>query len=105
MGDVKAANTYPGNEIVWEEDYNGDIVVSAAGPSIENATIPSTINGKTVKKVRGFKDCKYLKTVTLPNTLTEIQSSTFQGCSALTTINIPDSIKKLIIGFLMVVLP
>ncbi len=95
MGDVKAANTYPGNEIVWEEDYKGNIVVSAAGPSIENATIPSTINGKPVKIVRGFKDCKYLKTVTLPNTLTEIQNSAFEGCSALTTINIPDSIKKI----------
>ena len=95
MGDVKATNTYTGNEIVWEEDDNGNIVVSAADKSIVNATIPSTINGKTVKIVCGFKNCKNLKTVTLPNTLTEIQSFAFQGCSALTTINIPDSIKKI----------
>ena len=90
---TEAATTY-NSEISYTENYDGTIKVLAAGEYIENATIPSKINGKTVTEIAGsgFKNCKYLETVTLPSTLKEIGSNAFEGCTSLKSINIPDSV-------------
>ncbi|MBR0519161.1 leucine-rich repeat domain-containing protein, partial [bacterium] len=42
-----------------------------------------------------FKDCSNLKTVTIPDTVTEIGDSAFENCKSLERINIPDSITKI----------
>ena len=88
---VKAA-TYYNDEIYYNEMWDGNIQVVAAGKYIENATIPSKINGKTVTEISDFTDCKYLKKVTIPNTVKNISSYTFSGCTSLTSINIPSSV-------------
>ena len=41
---------------------------------------------------RTFKNCSKLKTVTLGNGITEIYESMFEGCTALESISIPDSV-------------
>ena len=69
-------------------------------PSVFN--IPSTYkpySGITYRIVKiddnVFKDCANLKTVTIPDTVTEIGNSSFKGCIALEKINIPDSVIKI----------
>ena len=42
-----------------------------------------------------FNGCSNLKSVTLPNTIREIDSYVFQNCRSLTSINIPSSLKEL----------
>ena len=91
---VKAA-TYYNDEIYYNEMWDGNIQVVAAGKYIENATIPSKINGKTVTEISDFTDCKYLKKVTIPNTVKNISSYTFSGCTSLTSINIPSSVTSI----------
>ena len=44
-----------------------------------------------------FKDCKNLTSISLPNTIQEIDSYAFMGCTALTEVNIPVG-KKIYIG-------
>ncbi len=96
QGKVDAATVY-NDEISYEEEYDGTITVRAAGEYIEKATIPSTINGKTVTKIdySGFQNCKYLETVTLPSTIKEIEAYAFEGCTSLTSINIPSQVKTI----------
>ena len=93
---IKAATTY-NSEISYEENYDGTIKVMASGKYIENATIPSTINGKPVTEIAssGFKGCQYLKTVTLPSSIIEIGSDAFNGCKSLTSINIPSKVTEI----------
>ena len=88
---VKAA-TYYNDEIYYNETWDGNIEVVAAGKYIESATIPSKINGKTVTTVGSFSDCTYLKKVTIPSTVKYINSYAFSGCTALTSVNIPNGV-------------
>mgnify|MGYP004419740101 FL=1 len=48
----------------------------------------------------GFNDCKYLKNIEIPNTVTTIKESSFCGCTSLKKIVIPKSVKS--IGRLMI---
>ena len=45
--------------------------------------------------LRAFKECKSLKTITIPATVTDIQSFAFTDCTSLTSITIPSSVKRL----------
>ena len=89
------ASQYYNDEIYYDERWDGTIRVEAAGKYIENANIPSKINGKTVTEIGSFSDCTSLKKVTLPNTITEIDSYAFQNCTSLTSINIPNTVKTI----------
>ena len=93
---VNAKTTY-NSEISYEENYDGTIKVMAAGEYIESATIPSTINGKPVTEVAdsGFRNCKYLKTVTLPSSITEIGSNAFAECTKVDRLLIPSTVEKI----------
>ena len=89
------ASTYYNSEVYYDENYDGTVTVVPAGKYIEKATIPSYINGKKVTKISGFEGCKYLKSVTIPSTVTTIDYGTFKECTALTTITIPSSVKQM----------
>lgn len=89
------AATYYNDEIYYNEMWDGEVEVVAAGKYIENATIPSKINGKTVTRVSDFNNCTYLKKVTIPSTIKEISGGAFSGCTSLTSINIPNSVTEI----------
>jgi len=92
---VKASTIYNSEISYNENSWEDTIEVVAAGKYIENATIPSTINGKKVTKLSGFEDCTYLKKVTIPSTVKKIDWNCFKGCTALTSINIPNSVTEI----------
>lgn len=93
-------------------DNNGYLVYKGTVSSI---TVPSEINGKSVKlsdesfkgnkylkkvilgegitEIRGFSNCKNLKTVQLPESAYLLSFSAFSNCNSLTCINL-DYIKK-----------
>ena len=89
------AAEYYNSEISYSDHYDGTVTVMAAGTSIESATIPSYINGKRVTDISGFGDCKYLTSVTIPNTVKNINYGAFRNCTSLKSITIPNSVKEL----------
>ena len=53
--------------------------------SIGNCTIPSTLGGNSVRIIgfESFENCSDLRSVILPNTITQINSYAFKGCNSL----------------------
>ena len=58
---------------------------------LEEIVIPKKHNGLTVVKIadEGFADCKNLKSITIPDSVTSIGYSAFYGCISLTSITLP----------------
>ncbi len=82
---------YPveGGNIYFDPD-NGDII--DADFSVTAANIPEQINGVAVKRIfNGFYKCYNLKTLSIPNTISEIGGYQFYGCHSLETINVDPS--------------
>lgn len=63
----------------------------------ENLTIPSQYLGYSVTKIRdrGFKDCKSLKTITLPNSIETIGENAFEGCENLERVELPRALTEI----------
>lgn len=49
----------------------------------------------SVSQLNGFYDCTNLISVTIPDSVTEIESMTFYGCTSLTTVKLPNSITSI----------
>jgi len=66
---------------------------NAAGP----VNIPAEIGGKPVTSIRGgtFQSCTGLTSVTIPNSVTTIGYGAFSGCTGLTSVTIPDSVTSI----------
>ncbi len=61
-------------------------------PNIEQVSIPDTV---TLIDSGAFAECRALKSVEIPDSVTKIAGSAFCKCSALSSVVIPDSVKKL----------
>ena len=88
----------------WEnltyEVSNGEAKITDCSTSISGAyTIPSTLGGYPVTSIgdSSFDGCTGLTSVTIPDSVTIIGSSAFMGCTGLSSITIPDSVTS--IGF------
>lgn len=74
---------------------------NAGDASIDKVDVPKTISyeGKeymiTSVDAGVFHDARYLKEITIPDTVTEIGASAFEGCKALETINLPSGLKMI----------
>ena len=82
-------------ETIWNEDYTQYHYAYYKG----DLNIPPTVTyeGKTytVTRISVLSDCTELVSVTLPNTIEEIEKTAFQNCKALTSIKLPPSLKKI----------
>lgn len=50
---------------------------------------------KSSCKLRGFKDCKYLKNITIPAGITSLGRGAFEGCSSLETVSLPNTLTEI----------
>lgn len=87
--------TYKGTTVTYSiisvPKHEAEVV--SVPKNVTAVTIPASIvfNGETFKvtEISGFRDCKLLKSVVLPNTVKTINEKAFYGCSWLRSINLP----------------
>ena len=73
------------------------VVVAPGSTDVEKVVVPSTYNGKPVKKIadNAFKSCYKLKEVTLPDGITTIGANAFNFCSRLEEISLPNTLVEI----------
>ena len=88
----------PANWVTFQ-DYscltNGGVITIAQYSGSGGAvTIPGTLNGLPVKRIRSeaFRNCTKITGITIPDSVTDIGNYAFSGCTGLTNITIPDSV-------------
>ena len=62
-----------------------------------NIVIPSTLGGYPVTSIGSysFYNCKSLKNITIPSSVTRISHNAFENCSSLSSITIPNSVTSI----------
>lgn len=94
---VEGDNVYTGDIVIPSQvTYKGKtLTVTGFGCTfsynkyITSVTIPNSVSEISLN---AFLNCTSLKHVVIPNTVTSIESGVFQGCSSLNEITIPNSI-------------
>jgi len=73
---------------------NGSIMITASDCLGGEVVIPGVIAGRPVTSIGDstFQGCTGLNSVTIPDGVTQIGHSTFQGCSGLGSVTIPNSV-------------
>ena len=85
---------------------SSEAVYGATYQCVNNATsyfhyyIPDSLRSVTVTDVTkiknfAFNNCKFLTSISVPNTVTEIGDSAFKNCSSIKSINIPNNLKTI----------
>ncbi|MBR1929235.1 MAG: leucine-rich repeat domain-containing protein [Paludibacteraceae bacterium] len=92
--------SYPVTGIVGPIDthsYSGLSSISADGAAFQGTAITSVTLPATITSINtcSFINCSYLKKVVLPETITSIGWGAFAYCSSLTEINMPNSLQSL----------
>src|SRR5690625_1628555 len=92
--DVKASVTVTVSTYAWEDNTDGVTITGYHGNET-NLTIPNSLDGKGVTVIgeEAFKQ-KSLTSVTLPNTVKEIEEQAFYF-NELTAINIPENVETI----------
>lgn len=62
---------------------------------VSNENLISVTLPSTLKSISGFNGCKALTSVNLPESLTEMDNEFFRNCEALTSIELPAGLKKI----------
>ncbi len=72
-------------------------VTAGTAKHLEDITIPSKYNGKSVTQILdgAFCNCTSIKSIVIPDSVTSIGNYAFDGCSSLTSITIPDSVTSI----------
>lgn len=97
-----------GNNEIWYTSTNGSIVTPNDPGAFRANIISNTyLNGKGVLRFDAdvdrlgestFKECRTLKTITLPETVKTIGKEAFQYCESLTEINLPQTLTEIAWG-------
>lgn len=68
-------------------------VIGYSGNDVD-VTIPDNLDGKQVTSIdsRAFEGCRFLKNITIPDSVTTIGNGAFWDCSGLTSVTIPESV-------------
>ena len=83
--------------LVFSTYYTNYVSVTGYNGNADNVVIPKTYRGIPVKIIEdhAFRDQTRLKSITLPDSVTNIGNSAFEGCSGLTSVTIPDSVTNI----------
>ena len=94
----------------WAEDYKRDGIIYDLNRYAKTATVKGLEDkSATSAEIRSyaaeykvtsigknaFKDCSALASINIPNSVTSIGNYAFSGCSALASINIPNSVTSI----------
>lgn len=79
--------------VIFEGDNTQVDIYFNSNYPLEEVRLPANIT--QLEDYSSFANCKMLKSVILPEKLEEIPASLFEGCSALTTLVIPNTVTKI----------
>ena len=73
----------------WKENYSGEVVIPSS------ITVEGQEYKVTIIEEYTFQDCSGLTSVTIPNSVTSIGFYAFSWCSGLTSVTIPNSVTSI----------
>ncbi len=95
--EVNAAETQSLNGFEFSEKSNGTIIITKYRGEEKDLEIPSELNGKAVSAIGdyAFFNNKIINNVIIPDGITTLGYASFSGCSQLKTVTIPESVKNI----------
>lgn len=81
--------------LLYTDMKDGSYAVSVGTCTDAHIVIPENYNGKPVRVIKDFSDCKILQSITIPESVDTIGQGAFIGCKNLQSITIPNGIKNL----------
>lgn len=94
---VIGIGTATANKIIFPSEYEGKPVTSIGNSAFRDSGLTSITIPDSVTSIgdSAFEGCSSLTSVIIPDSVTSIGSSAFYGCSNLTSITIPDSVTSI----------
>ena len=91
-----AAAGYTSGDFTYELNDDGSAIITQYSGSAAALTIPSSLDGHTVKQIGSyaFEKNTTLTSVSIPETVTELEYLAFTGCTSLTAVTIPSGLTK-----------
>ena len=91
-----AAADYTSGDFTYKLNDDGSAIITRYSGSAAALTIPSSLDGHTVKQIGSYAFGKNttLTSVSIPETVTELEYSAFTGCTSLTAVTIPGGLTK-----------
>ena len=91
-----AAAGYTSGDFTYELNDDGSAIITQYSGSAAALTIPSSLDGHTVKQIDSyaFEKNTTLTSVSIPETVTELEYYAFKGCTSLTAVTIPSGLTK-----------
>lgn len=91
-----AAVGYTSGDFTYELNDDGSAIITQYSGSAAALTIPSSLDGHTVKQIGSyaFEKNTTLTSVSIPETVTELEYYAFKGCTSLTAVTIPSGLTK-----------
>lgn len=91
-----AAAGYTSGDFTYKLNDDGSAIITRYSGSAAALTIPSSLDGHTVKQIGSYAFGKNttLTSVSIPETVTELEYLAFTGCTSLTAVTIPSGLTK-----------
>lgn len=94
-----SADVVPSDESWFTVNSTGETItgLTDTGKTQTELVIPYKINGVKITAVEtsAFQGCASLKSINIPDSVTDIGHAAFEGCTSLTSINIPNSVTSI----------
>jgi hypothetical protein len=96
--DFAGLPTALGTQFLFDYTTNGGaITITGYSQPCETVDIPSSLNGLPVVEIgtNAFRDRDYVRSVTIPTSVTNIGPGAFQGCLNLTNVLLPNNLRSI----------
>jgi len=95
-GYILVDESNPASDFTYSTNYYGCTITGYVGKSA-TVRIPHVIDGYRVTGISwfAFRNNKTVKSVSIPNSVTQLGGYAFDGCTALTSVHLPDSLETM----------